>query len=150
MGIELLWYNNTMLHSFFAVAESLVKAKSLLAIFAAFASGFLLSFTPCFLPLVPVVLGMLGFSSSPGRGRVAYLIFFAFGLSTVYTALGLISGVLGIMFGRISEHYLTQIIAGNVFLLMGLALLGVFNLPFIRLEAKYRPSLAGSFLLGGG
>ncbi|MCD6134014.1 MAG: hypothetical protein J7J25_00590 [Candidatus Omnitrophica bacterium] len=74
-----------MLHRFFLWAESLVKAKSFLAVFFAFSSGFLLSLTPCFLPLVPVMLGMLGFGGGKGKKETLfYLLFFALVLLGVF------------------------------------------------------------------
>ena len=139
-----------MFHHIFAIAESLVKAKSFLAVFFAFTSGFLLSLTPCFLSLVPVMLGMLGFSAGRDKKETLfYLLFFVLGLSTVYTLLGLISGIMGVMFGKISEHYLTQIVVGNIFLFFALVLWGVFNLPFLDIKTKKHLSRGGAFVLGG-
>jgi len=74
-----------MFHYIFIVAESLVKTKSFLAVFFAFASGFLLSLTPCFLPLVPVMLGMLGFGGGREKKETLfYLFFFALVLLSVF------------------------------------------------------------------
>lgn len=62
--------------------------------------GLLLSFTPCVLPMVPILLAVLaGDSKTPGeRSRlrgVALAATFVLGMSLVYTALGIAAGLIG-------------------------------------------------------
>lgn len=66
----------------------------------AFGLGMLLSFTPCVLPMVPILLGIIAGQGAPiksvsrkrGLGLAAI---YVLGVSVVYTALGVVAGLLG-------------------------------------------------------
>lgn len=66
----------------------------------AFGLGMLLSFTPCVLPMVPILLGIIAGQGTPvksvsrkrGLGLAAI---YVLGVSLVYTALGVVAGLLG-------------------------------------------------------
>lgn len=66
---------------------------------ACFVLGLLLTFTPCVLPMVPIVLAVVAGSrpgAAPARGRGLVLAaIYVLGVSLVYTALGVAAGLLG-------------------------------------------------------
>lgn len=62
--------------------------------------GLLLAFTPCVLPMVPILMAVIAGQAGPdrnlSRGRgLALAAIFVLGMSIVYTALGVIAGLLG-------------------------------------------------------
>ena len=79
--------------------------------------------------MIPITAGVLGGSGAVGRTRrrtVAYTLLYALGLALVYSALGLLAGLTGTLFGTVSSNRWAYVVMGNLLLLAGLALLDVF------------------------
>jgi cytochrome c-type biogenesis protein len=113
-----------------AFADTLVREKPLLSLPLVFLSGVLMSFTPCFYPLIPVILGIIGVDKEVSRKRAFFLsLSFVLGLAVVYTAMGVVSALTGTIFGQATKVALFQFIAALIFLLMGLVLLEVVHMP---------------------
>lgn len=110
--------------------QSYLASGSVLALAIAFAAGVVTSFTPCVFPLIPVVASFLG-----SRGEQSKLhnflmsLFYVIGMSIVYTALGVLAGLTGQMFGNVQSHPVVNLLVGNIFILLGLSLLDVFKIP---------------------
>ncbi|MDD5254561.1 MAG: cytochrome c biogenesis protein CcdA [Candidatus Omnitrophica bacterium] len=126
----------------------------LLDYLSAFLGGVGVSFTPCVLPLVPVVAGYIGIKAHTGRLK-GFTLSFAYvtGVAVTYSLLGLFASLTGGLFGAISSHPLTYIFMGAVFLFLGLSMLDLFFLSFPRgpKVATQRPQgYAAVFLLGMG
>jgi len=102
----------------------------------AFFGGLMVSFSPCVYPLVPVTVSFIGIDSSvkKSRGFVLSTIYVT-GIALVYAALGLLASLTGSLFGKISVHPLTRLIAGIIFIFFGLSLWGIFPLRTLG----YRP-----------
>jgi thiol:disulfide interchange protein DsbD len=81
-----------------ARVESALKSGSLLTIASVFlAAGLLLAFTPCVLPMVPILSSIIvgrGAPVSRMRGFTMALAY-ALGMALVYTAFGVVAGLLG-------------------------------------------------------
>ncbi len=114
-----------------------------------FLGGLLTSISPCILSMIPVMVGYIGGYSQPNKGRGFLLaLCFVLGLAVTLAVLGVVSALLGKIFGQIGGIwlYLVAIVA----LVMGLSLLGVINLKFPSLERL--PVRAGgpggAFLIG--
>ena len=78
--------------------EAALKGRKLLLIIAMFVPlGLLLAFTPCVLPMVPILSSIIvGEGSGVRRSRSLLLSFtYVMGMAIVYTALGVAAGVLG-------------------------------------------------------
>ncbi len=128
------------MHEFIGNFEVYLHSAPLLALAAAFCAGLLTSFTPCVYPLIPVTVGVIGAQSVGSRARALYLsILYVLGLAVVYAGLGAFAALSGRLFGQISTNMWTYLIAGNVFLLFGLAMLDVFNLQFTGLQKLSTP-----------
>lgn len=115
-----------------------------------FLSGVVVSFTPCLYPLIPVTVGFIGAKSSGSKLRGFLLsVFYVFGISITYSLLGAIAGITGRAFGSLTNTPMVYFFAGNVFLLLGISMLGVFE---IRLpQVLWRPKGGGvipALLLG--
>jgi thiol:disulfide interchange protein DsbD len=78
--------------------ESALKSGSLLSVVAVFAlAGVLLSFTPCVLPMVPILSSIIvgqGAAVSRLRG-LSLAVSYSLGMALVYTAFGVVAGLLG-------------------------------------------------------
>jgi cytochrome c-type biogenesis protein len=126
----------------------------LLAYGAAYLAGVLVSFTPCIYPVIPITAAVIGGQRdiSGARGFVLSL-FFVLGLALTYTALGVFAALTGKLFGTIQTSPLTLGALGGLFILMGLAMLDVFQLSLERyaprgLAGGNRKGIFGSFMIG--
>jgi len=120
----------------------------------AFAGGVLISFTPCFYPIIPVTAGYIGSCAQGLRPKALILsLLYVGGMSLVYSALGLIAVATGKIFGSIATSPAAHFIAGTLIIIFALSMFDLFQLPFLNLP---RPQVAGrrgyfgAFLLGAG
>ena len=103
-----------------------------------FLGGVLASFSPCVYPLIPVTIGVIGIDSS--RGKLAGFTLSAIyvtGIAIVYALLGLIAALSGSLFGAISAHPLTRVIAGTLFIFSGLLLWDIFPLKTLQIIPRF-------------
>jgi cytochrome c-type biogenesis protein len=124
----------------------------------AFLAGIVSFLSPCVLPLVPAYLGHLagttvsGATALPRRVTLTHAACFVAGFSTVFIAFWI---SVGLAFDLLRD-YAPQIrqVGGVVLIVMGLNLLGLFNLPFLNKEQRLHhqssgpPSLGASYLVG--
>ena len=121
-----------------------------------FGAGLATSLTPCVYPMIPITAGILGGAGSAGvsRGRaVRRSLTYALGLALVYSALGLVAGLTGTLFGTVSSSPWALLLMGNLLLVFGLALLDVFTVNAPARLSGWAAGLAGgsyrgAFLLG--
>lgn len=124
---------------------------------AAFA-GLLSFFTPCILPMVPFYLSYMGglsMSELRGDGEIApgaqrrllvSAVMFAFGVTTVFMALGMGATALGQLFGQFLEPL--SYVAAALLVVFGLHFLGVIRVPLLYREARMESSAEASTVLG--
>ncbi len=138
--------------SFFYFTETLIKEQPLWSIPLVFVSGILMSLTPCFYPLVPVVLGVVGVTEETSKKQgLSIGINFVLGLAFIYTLLGVLSVSTGMLFGQIAKNPFVQIGASVIFVLMGLALLDLWNFPSLfsfRVRKKKKVRFMEVFSIG--
>ncbi|MDP8219005.1 MAG: cytochrome c biogenesis protein CcdA [Candidatus Theseobacter exili] len=135
--------------------SEIIQSSPFLAVIFTFIGGIMTSFTPCVYPIIPITVGYIGASGAESRWRGFFLsLFYLFGLAVTYTALGAFAALTGRFFGQISTNPWMFLVVGNIFLLLGLAMLGVFEfqLPsflgiFLSKEKKSK-GIAGAFLVG--
>ena len=92
-------------------------------------AGIATSITPCIYPMIPITAGVLGGAGASERTRgrtVLYTLLYALGLALVYSALGLLAGLSGTLFGTVSSNRWAYLAMGILLLLAGLAMLDVF------------------------
>jgi len=129
--------------NFFYFVETVLQNKPLLSMPLVFISGVLVSFTPCFYPLIPVILGIIGIDKDASKRKALSLsIVYVLGLSFVYTLLGIISSLTGSIFGQFTKLALFQFIAAIIFLIMGLILLDILHIP-LGLSLNLKPKKTG-------
>ncbi len=132
-----------------------LEQSPLLAYLAVFFGGILTSFTPCVYPVMPITVSVIGSASGGSRAKAFfYSIIYVLGIATMYSILGAIASLSGKLFGQISTHPLTFFIVGNICILLGLSMLGVFNLPSFdfgtraREAGEKRKNWLGVYLIG--
>ncbi|MFA5156942.1 MAG: cytochrome c biogenesis protein CcdA [Candidatus Omnitrophota bacterium] len=119
---------------------------------AAFLGGVLLSFTPCVYPLIPISVSYIGLNAAHSRLK-GFLLSVAYvtGIAVTYSILGLIASLTGQLFGRISSHPVTYIVAGLVIVFFGISMFDVFNISLtnlIRLPKYKKQDYLSTFVLG--
>lgn len=131
--------------------ESTLQHQPLTALVVLFGAGLATSLTPCVYPMIPITAGILGGTGSTrrSRGRTAVLTgVYVLGLALVYSALGLLAGLTGTLFGTISSNPWAYFVMGNLLLVFGLALLDVFTVNAPARLAGWAGGLAGNSVGG--
>ena len=134
----------------FGDVSALLQSNPWLAVVAVFLGGVTTALNPCVLAMVPLLMSMVAGNreTTTIRKSLVFSLFFGLGLAVTFTALGLISALMGRMFGDVGRFW-KYAVAGVCFV-MGLHLLGVlrWNVPVpAGLRVKKQGSI-GAFLLG--
>ena len=111
--------------------DTYLQSSLLASLVIAFLGGVLASLTPCVYPMIPITAGVIGHANvggSKGRGFVLSLTYVT-GMALTYAALGIFAAATGRFFGSINSSPWTFLVVGNVFLLFGLGMLDVMQLP---------------------
>jgi thiol:disulfide interchange protein DsbD len=134
------------LESWLANIETIIRQSPSLAFLAVFAAGVLVSFTPCVYPVIPLTLGYIGARSAGARWKGFTLsLVYVSGMATTYAALGAFASLSGKLFGQVGSNPFTYFFVANVCLVLGLSMLGVFNLPQLSFGASVQPKKGGYF-----
>lgn len=132
-----------------------LENKSFLLFLLVFIAGFLTSLTPCVYPVIPIVMGFIGTRSGKRKFKGFYLsVFFVLGLAIVYSVFGVIAATTGTMMGLSFQNPIVVIIIAAIFILMGLSLAGLFEIPVptsisSRIQSSQESEIIGSLLVGG-
>lgn len=96
----------------------------------AFLIGIGIAFTPCVLPMYPLISGIvLGGKQRLSTGRALLLAFlYVQGMALTYTALGLVVAAAGLQFQAALQHPYVLIGLSAVFILLALSMFGLFTL----------------------
>ncbi len=131
-----------------------LQAASPLAYGIVFAGGFLISFTPCVYPVIPITVGYIGSRSGASRHKGFVLsLAYAVGMAVTYAALGAASALTGRVFGELTAGPVPNLVVGTLCILLALSLFGLYAIPlpsFVS-RAKATPwsgSAAGALGIG--
>jgi len=124
-----------------------------------FGAGLLLAFTPCVLPMVPILSGIIagdGDNVSPSRGFTLALAYVG-GMAVVYTAAGIAAAAVGVQLQAVfNQPWVLSLFAG-LFVVLALGMFGLFDLQMpssiqTRLAAvsgrQKRGTIVGAFVMG--
>jgi len=137
--------------------EALVAASGIwIGVLAILFGGVLLNLTPCVLPMIPVNLAIIGAGAQAGshaRGFARGAVYGA-GIALVYGVLGLVVVLTGAQFGQLNASPWFNLGIAVLFVVLSLAMLGVFNLDFSRFQsdgstARQHGPLVTAFVFGG-
>ena len=132
-----------------------------ISILSAFVAGILSFVSPCILPLVPVYISMMSSKTIYKRSSIKFSerlylflnsIFFVIGFSVVFILLGSTATLVG----QALRNHISIIgrIGGVILIVFGLHYIGLFNIPFLNIEKKFRlpaslkSGYLGSFVIG--
>ena len=115
---------------------------------AAFGTGLLLSFTPCVLPLIPILLGTIVGQSGTARGRATGLsVVYVLGTVATYAVIGAVAGATG---EQLQAYFQNIWAIGAIAVVLSLMALSMFGLYEIQMPSALQSRLAaGSQGLGG-
>ena len=124
--------------------EKVFATSPILGLGVSFLAGFLVSFSPCIYPLIPITLGIVGVATSSSKVK-GFLISFIFvlGISTVYTTLGIVSSLLGVLLGDLFINSITYLILAVVFMILGACHFGIIKIKIPFFTPNYQPNNKG-------
>ncbi len=109
----------------------LIGNASMLAVIATFfGAGLLLAFTPCVLPMIPILSGVIaghGEQVSPARGFTLALSY-VLGMALVYTAAGITAAAVGIQLQAMFNAPWVLSLFAALFVVLALGMFGAYNL----------------------
>ena len=129
------------------VATALMSGNRWLVILSLFGAGLLLTFTPCVLPMVPILTSIIvGRAAEPGSGaastRRAFMLslVYVLAMAFTYTVVGILAGLFGANLAAVfQDPWIVSAFAG-VFVLLALAMFGFYDL---QIPASWQARLAG-------
>lgn len=138
------------MNGIFGDVAVLLQHNPWLAVVAVFLGGVTTALNPCVLAMIPLLMSVVAGNreTTTVKRSLAFSLFFVLGLAVTFTILGLISALLGRMFGDIGAFWKYAVAA--VCLIMGLHLLGLFpwKIGFSSGLQVRRRGYLGAFLLG--
>ena len=112
------------------LAELIGTANLWVVIASFFGAGLLLAFTPCVLPMVPILSGIIageGENVSAARG-FSLALTYVMGMALVYTAAGVAAAAVGLQLQAIfNQPWILTLFAG-LFVVLALGMFGVYDL----------------------
>ena len=145
-----------MLDQLAANFQSYLNASPALALGACFVLGLAASLTPCSYPLLPITVAYIG-GGSAGKSRLTGFVlslFYVLGMGLTYAVLGVVSALANKVFGFTASNPIIMIIIGALFVVFGLSMMDVFQLPMPQaltsLQPKKRTGPLGAFIVGVG
>jgi len=112
----------------FSTLPHQLNSNPLLALVVLYLGGVMTSLTPCIYPMIPITAAIVGGQTVGGGStrRVVLLVAaYVFGLSVVYSVLGVLAGMTGTLFGSVSTNPWLYLLMANVLIIAALALLDV-------------------------
>jgi len=107
----------------------LLSGNILLMLAGFYAAGLLLAFTPCVLPMVPILSGIIaggGRSVTAGRG-FALALTYVLGMALTYTAAGVAGAAMGKEVQALFQQWWVLTLFAAVFVAMALSMFGLFT-----------------------
>ena len=107
-----------------------------------FLAGLGLAFTPCVLPMVPILSGIIageGANVSSGRG-FALALSYVMGMALVYTAAGVVAAAAGLQMQAAFNQPWVLILFSSLFVVLALGMFGLFDL---QMPSAIQSRLAG-------
>ena len=110
--------------------ESQLEAGSVASLAVVFAAGVLTSFTPCVYPMIPVTVTYIGGAAAGNRRRAVSLsLIYVAGMALIYSALGVVTALLGKTFGQFTRSPWIFGAVGVLIVVFGVAMLDLIHVP---------------------
>lgn len=109
----------------------LISGSSMMLVLATFfGAGLLLAFTPCVLPMVPILSGIIageGDKITASRG-FSLALTYVMGMAVVYTVAGIAAAAVGIQLQAIFNQPWVLTVFSGLFVVLAMSMFGLFNL----------------------
>lgn len=133
--------------------ERLIEEKGfwgyILAFGLAFGTGFLLSFSPCTYPMIPITVSIFaGQARGPGRGFFLSLIY-VLTMAVIYGIMGVIVASVGGVFGAWLAHPVVVALIVLIFVIFSLSMFGLYELQVPEGLRNKMASKGGGEGIGG-
>ena len=102
------------------------KQNFIITLIGFFLSGLLLSLTPCVLPMVPILSGII-ISSNP-KNALRLTLSYVGGITFTYTLLGIIAGMTGTLLSSSLQNTNFILFTGFLYVIFAMAMFGLFEL----------------------
>ena len=122
--------------------KNLGLAATLLLIVA---GGFLLNFTPCILPMIPINLAIIG-AGRAAKSRMDGFrngLIYGIGIALAYGTLGLVVVLTGSKFGTLNSNMWFNLVIALVFVVLALGMFDLVNIDLSRFSGSGPASSAG-------
>jgi thiol:disulfide interchange protein DsbD len=136
-------------------ADKIKNGNLFLVLLSFFGAGLLLAFTPCVLPMVPILSGIIAGSGENVTTRRSFMlsVSYVLGMAFTYTAAGIAAGAIGQGFNLQATFNQPWIITlfSLLFVVLAASMLGLFTIEmpaFIqtRLSSKSNEQQAGTYI----
>ena len=106
--------------------------------FIAFASGVIVSFTPCVYPVMPLTASFIAGANIKGTrwGGFFISLVYVFGMAITYCSLGAVAALSGKVFGQLQNNPWVLASVGVIFIFFSLVMIDVISLPTWGLNLK--------------
>ena len=115
----------------------LISHGTIWMVLLVFIGGFLLNFTPCILPLIPINLAIIG-ASGNGKKGISRALIYGLGIMLAYGVLGLLVILTGARFGALNSSSIFNFVIAVIFVFLALALLDVLHLDFSHYQSQIK------------
>ncbi|HVB83467.1 MAG TPA: protein-disulfide reductase DsbD [Rhodanobacteraceae bacterium] len=121
----------------------LLGSSRLLALALFFLGGLAIAFTPCVLPMIPILSGLIAGGGTRATPRRAFALSLAYvlGASVVYAAVGVVAGLVGTNLQTWLQQPLVVWAMALLFVALALSMFGFYEL---QLPARWQTRLAGA------
>jgi len=107
------------------IAKTLSSKSFILSLLGFFVSGLLLSLTPCVLPMLPILSGIIISSNAKNAKRLT--LFYVLGVCSTYTILGVIAGITGNLLSSSLQNTSFIIISSFLFVVLAASMFDFFQ-----------------------
>ena len=130
------------------------KSIHFLKILFFYVYGLLMAFTPCLLPLLPVLSAMIIKKQHTKTQALTQALAYVLGISCAYALMGLVFATIGTNLQVYMQHPWAIIVTSLIYLILGLSLLGAFSIPLPKQLVRtprlnHTTTPITSFALGG-
>lgn len=138
----------------YSIIDRLSSQNFITTLFGFFFAGILLALTPCVLPMVPILSGII-LAANPKKS-ISYTLSYVGGISFTYTLLGITAGVTGTLLSSSLQNVNFLIFSSIIYLIFALSMFDFIKVPSSPLQniiSKYlnnfkANNLLNIFLLG--
>ena len=132
----------------YSIIDKLSSQNFITTLFGFFFAGILLALTPCVLPMVPILSGII-LAANPKKS-ISYTLSYVGGISFTYTLLGITAGVTGTLLSSSLQNVNFLIFSSIIYFIFALSMFDFIKVPSSPLQniiSKYLNNFKANTLL---